>query len=93
MNRKTLLMFAKRINSNSTEEKAKNNLLQLQEILAEQGAAEADIQLVKVITMSVRELKGLPEKPFFTENDIEIAERRARQRIAREEAAASMGRC
>ncbi len=93
MNRKTLLIFAKRIFSSSSQEKAINNLLQLQSILAEQGASEDDIQLVKTMIMSAPELKELAAKPDFTEEDIRIAERRAKERKAREEAAARYSRC
>lgn len=93
MDKKTLLIFAKRIFSSSSETKATVSLRQLKTLLEEQGASEEDIALLEKMIQSAPEMKEAAQKTALTEVDVEIAERRARERKAREEAARYSGRC
>ena len=92
MDKKTLLIFVRRILNGASIEKSKRSLLQLYEILKEQGADESVIKMIEKIIKSVPEMKEFSEKDFLTEADVIIAERRARERIARENAARSYSR-
>ena len=93
MDKKTLLIFAKRIFSSSSETKATVSLRQLKTLLEEQGASKEDIALLETMIQSAPEMKEAAQKAALTEVDVEIAERRARERKAREEAALHRGRC
>ena len=93
MDKKTLLIFAKRIFSSSSETKATVSLRQLKTLLEEQGASKEDIALLEKMIQSAPEMKEAAQKAALTEVDVEIAERRARERKAREEAALHRGRC
>lgn len=93
MDKKTLLIFAKKIFNNSSETKAIVSLRQLQTLLEEQGASPKDIALLEQMIQSAPEMKETAQKTVLTELDVEIAERRARERKAREEAARNRGRC
>lgn len=93
MDKKTLLIFAKRIFSSSSETKATVSLRQLKTLLEEQGASKEDIALLEKMIQSAPEMKEAAQKTALTEVDVEIAERRARERKAREEAARYSGRC
>ena len=93
MDKKTLLIFAKRIFNSSSETKAMVSLRQLKTLLEEQGAPKGDIALLEKMIQSAPEMKEAAQKAILTEADVEIAERRARERKAREEAARYRGRC
>lgn len=93
MDKKTLLIFAKRIFNSSSENKAMVSLRQLKTLLEEQGAPKSDIVLLEKMIQSAPEMKEAAQKAVLTEVDIEIAERRAKVRKAREEAARYSGRC
>lgn len=93
MDKKTLLIFAKRIFNSSSEIKAMVSLGQLKTLLEEQGAPKGDIALLEKMIQSAPEMKEAAQKAVLTEVDVEIAERRARERKAREEAARNRGRC
>lgn len=93
MDNKTLLLFAKRIFNSSSETKAIVSLRQLKTLLAEQGAPQGDIALIEKMIQSAPEMKEAAQKPLLTEVDVQIAERRATERKAREEAANYRGRC
>lgn len=93
MDKKTLLIFAMRIFSSSSETKATVSLRQLKTLLEEQGASKEDIALLEKMIQSAPEMKEAAQKAALTEVDVEIAERRARERKAREEAASYRGRC
>lgn len=93
MDKKTLLIFAKRIFNSSSEYKATVSLWQLKTLLEEQGAPIDDIALLKKMIQSAPEMKEAAQKAILTELDVEIAERRAKERKAREEAARYRGRC
>ena len=93
MDKKTLLIFAKRIFNTSSESKAAVSLRQLKTLLEEQGASKGDIALLDRMILSVPEMKEAAQKADLTEEDVTIAERRARERRAREEAARYRGRC
>ena len=93
MDKKILLIFAKRIFNSSSENKAMVSLRQLKTLLEEQGAPKSDIVLLEKMIQSAPEMKEAAQKAVLTEEDIEIAERRAKERKAREEAARCRGRC
>ncbi len=93
MENKTLLIFAKRIFSTSSVEKAKLSLTQLKMILEEQGAPQSDIHLLDEMINSAHEMKQMSDKQFFTDSDIKIAARRAEERRRREMEARNRGRC
>ena len=93
MDKKTLLIFAKRIFNSSSETKAMVSLRQLKTLLEEQGAPKGDIALLEKMIQSAPEMKEAAQKAVLTEVDVEIAERRAKERKAREEAARNRGRC
>ncbi len=94
MDKKTLLIFAKRIFDSSSKEKATRVLEQLRAILIEQGVKSDCIGLIDTMISDAPEMKEIAaQKPFLTEEDIKIAERRADERRAREALAASQGRC
>jgi hypothetical protein len=93
MDTKTLLAFTRRILSSSSTEKATISLNQLQRLLEEQGAPKSHILLLQKVMLSVPEMKQQAQNGTLSEADIEIAYRRARERIAREEAAMRYGRC
>ena len=93
MDKKILLIFAKRIFNSSSENKAMVSLRQLKTLLEEQGAPKSDIVLLEKMFQSAPEMKEAAQKAVLTEEDIEIAERRAKERKAREEAARCRGRC
>ncbi|MBE5943238.1 MAG: hypothetical protein E7264_11985 [Lachnospiraceae bacterium] len=93
MDKKTLLIFAKRIFNSSSEIKAMVSLRQLKSLLEEQGAPKEDTALLEKMIQSAPEMKEAAQKATLTEVDVEIAERRARERKAREEAARNRGRC
>lgn len=93
MDKKTLLIFAKRIFNSSSETKAILSLRQLKMLLEEQGAPIGDIALLEKMIQSAPEMKEAAQKAVLTEEDVEIAERRTKDRKAREEAARYRGRC
>ena len=93
MDRKTLLIFAKRIFNSSSENKATVSLRQLKTLLEEQGAPKDNIALLEKMIQSAPEMKETAQKAVLTETDVEIAERRAKERKAREAAAIYRGRC
>lgn len=93
MDKKTLLIFAKRIFNSSSETKAMVSLRQLKTLLEEQGAPKGDIALLEKMIQSAPEMKEAAQKEILTEADVEIAERRANLRKIREEAARYRGRC
>lgn len=93
MDKKTLLIFAKRIFSSSSSSKAILSLRQLKTLLEEQGAPKGDIALLEKMIRSAPEMQEVVRKEVLTEADVEIADRRAKERKAREEAAAYRGRC
>ena len=93
MDKKTLLIFAKRIFNSSSETKAMVSLRQLKTLLEEQGAPKGDIALLEKMIQSAPEMKEAAQKAVLTEVDVEIAERRSKERKAREEAARYRGRC
>lgn len=86
---KTLLIFAKRIFSSSSETKAVVSLLQLKMLLEEQSASKDDLDLLEKMIQSAPEMKDVAKKTVLTE----IAERRSNERKARAEAARYVGRC
>ena len=75
MDKKTLLIFAKRIFNSSSENKAMVSLRQLKTLLEEQGAPKSDIVLLEKMIQSAPEMKEAAQKAVLTEVDIEIAER------------------
>ena len=93
MEKKTLLIFAKRILSSSSEEKARKSLLQLMELLKEQGAEKNAIDLLDKMIQSIPEMKEASQKAVLTELDVETAQKRAHERRVREAAARCIGRC
>lgn len=93
MDKKTLLIFAKRIFNSSSKTKAMVSLCQLKTLLEEQGAPKGDIALLEKMIQSAPEMKEAAQKAVLTEVDVEIADRRAKERKAREEAARQYGRC
>ncbi len=93
MDKKTLLIFAKRIFNSSSENKATVSLRQLKTLLEEQDAPKDNIALLEKMIQSAPEMKETAQKAVLTEADVEIAERRAKARKAREEAARYRGRC
>ena len=93
MDKKTLLIFAKRIFNSSSVNKATASLRQLKTLLEEQGAPKEDIALLEKMLQSVPEMKNLDSKAVLTEEDVKIAYRRAKERKEREEAARYSGRC
>ena len=93
MDKKTLLIFAKRILSGSSREKAAVSLRQLQLLLEEQGAPSDHIGLLEEMLQSIPEMQKASSGAILTEADVHIAHRRARERILREEAAKNYGRC
>ena len=93
MDKQTLLIFAKRIFSSSSTAKAMASLNQLKRLLEEQGAPVADIALLTSMIRSAPEMKAMAQQPVLTERDVEIAERRAKEREDRERAARHYGRC
>ena len=93
MDKKTLLIFAKRIFNGSSTTKAMMSLRQLKTLLEEQGAPTGDMALLEKMIQSAPEMKEVSQKAVLTEIDVEVAERRAKERKAREEAARNRGRC
>lgn len=93
MDKKTLLIFARRIFNSSSEIKAMVSLRQLKALLEEQGAPKEDIAMLEKMIQSAPEMKKAAQKAVLTEADVEIAERRAKERRAREEAARRYSRC
>ena len=93
MDRKTLLAFAEKILSGSSEKKAMISLRQLQQILEEQGAPASERELLGKMLGGMPEMLEAPKNHVLTEEDIEIACRRATERRIREEAARYRGRC
>ena len=93
MNKKILLIFVKRILNSGSEEKASISLRQLKTLLEEQDAPKDTIDLLEQIIQSVPEMKEAARNAVLTEEDIKIAERRARERKARWIAARPYGRC
>ncbi len=93
MDKKTLLIFAKRIFNSSSEMKAKVALRQLQTLLKEQGESQSKIDLIEKMISSAPEMKEMAQKVILTEDDVNIAKRRADERRQREEAARHYGRC
>ncbi len=93
MDEKTLLVFAWKIFSSASEEKAKIALKQLKRLLEEQGASMKNIYLINKMIDSVPEMKEASKQGFWTKEDIETAARRAVMRKAREQAAQYHGRC
>lgn len=49
--------------------------------------------MIEKMIQSAPEMKEASKKAVLTEIDVEIAERRAKERMAREEAARNRGRC
>ena len=93
MDQKTLLIFAKRILSSSTNLKAETVLRQLQALLQEQGASQREIALLEKMIQSVPEMRQMADKKVLTEADVIVAERRAMERKRREADAMRHGRC
>ena len=93
MDKNTLLIFAKRIFSSSSEAKAVMSLRQLKTLLEEQGAPRGDIALLDKMIASAPEMKAAANRATLTEADVEIADRRAKERQARDAAASYRGRC
>ena len=93
MDKQTLLIFAKRIFNSGSLNKALLSLNQLKALLEEQGAPRDSIDLLKTMINSAPEMKDAATKPTLTEFDVEVAQRRANERKAREEAARAYGRC
>lgn len=94
MNKNTLLLFIDRIISNGSQEKALCSLKELQKIINQQKPSSSDIaELINKAVKSLPEIKSETYTHTMTEEDIEIAYRRALVRIQREEAAQYRGRC
>ena len=93
MNRSTILIFAKRIFSSSSVQKATASLLQLKTLLEEQGAPKSDIDLLNKMIQSAPEMREIAKASNLSLEDVQIAERRAAERRQRELAARSYGRC
>lgn len=93
MDKKTLLIFAKRILNSCSIDKSVISLRQLKTLLEEQGAPKDEIDLLVNMIQSVPEMKDAAKKAVLTEADVQIAARRARERKLREEAARYHGRC
>lgn len=93
MDTQTLMIFVKRILAGSSVLKATSSLGQLKKILTEQGAEEKVLQLLEKIITSIPEMKQLLRQTPLTEDDVEIAHRRALDRIEREKMASRYNRC
>lgn len=93
MDTQTLMIFVKRILAGSSVLKATSSLKQLKKILTEQGAGEKELQLLEKIITSIPEMKQLLRQTPLTEDDVEIAHRRALDRIEREKMASRYNRC
>ena len=93
MTKDSLLLFMKRILANGTEEKSNMVLNQLKEILSEQKADYAMIALINKTLESLPEAKTASRADSFSEEDLQIAFRRAADRKRREMEAAYYGRC
>ena len=77
MDQKQLMKFIQHIIENSSYEKAKASLGELQRILRQQLASEELLQLIQIAWSSVPELKEDVKKGYLTEQDIEHAHIRA----------------
>lgn len=94
MDKKTLLIFAKRIFNSGSVEKGMLTLGQLKCILMDQGADPECLLLLDKMISSACEMKEISAKTtLLSENNVNIAHRRACERKAREEAARNYGRC
>ncbi len=93
MDTQTLMIFVKRILAGSSVLKATASLGQLKKILTEQGAGEKELQLLEKIITSIPEMKQLLRQTPLAEDDVEIAHRRALDRIEREKTASRYNRC
>ena len=93
MNKKTLMKFIQQISEKSSVFKAKLSLNELKRVLEQQNVSEEMIEIVRIAIESIPEVKGASEKGELTEEDLKIAHSRAKDRIAREEAARAYGRC
>ncbi len=93
MDKKVLLLFAKRIFNRSHITKATYNLNQLKQILIAQNAPNDCIRLIVDMIDSAPEMALAAQKDVLTEEDVKIAKRRADERKFREEAASKYCRC
>lgn len=93
MDRNTLLIFAKRIFDSGSTTKANLSLLQLKTLLEEQGSSEDNIRLIDRMLACLPEMQEISKKDALSMHDIQVAERRANERKAREAAARHYGRC
>lgn len=93
MDRKTLLIFAKRILTSGSVSKAKLGLESLKFLREQQGANEWEIKLLTKMLDSLPEVQEVAKETAFTEEDVLIAARRAQSRKEMEELARLYGRC
>lgn len=93
MNSKILLIFVKRILNSGSEAKASMSLYQLKTLLEGQNAPKDTIDLLEKIIRSIPEMKEAARNAVITVEDVKIADRRAQERKAWEEAARHYGRC
>ena len=93
MDKKTLLIFAKRIFNSGSREKAVLSLRELKRLLIVQGAPETYVTLIEEMVDSAQEMQTIANKPVLTEQDVQIAHARTLDRRRREEEARHYGRC
>lgn len=93
MNKEALLVFMQRILENGSAEKAGVSLKQLATILEQQNADPEWIGLVNRTLYGIPEAQEAAKNQILTEEELDIAHRRAEDRRLREAAAALQGRC
>ena len=93
MNKDTLLAFIQRILKNGSDLKSGIALKQLLTILESQNADPSMIKLVQSTLEGIPEAKEAAKAKILTEEMLQIAFRRAKDRRRREEEAARQGRC
>lgn len=94
MDKKTLLIFMKRILDSGSQVKSNVALKQLRNILSEQGADRELVKIVDDAIDSMPEVKDMAKlKASLTESDLKIAAGRAEDRRRRAAESANRGRC
>ena len=92
MDNKTLFLFMKKILSGTSQDKARQSLGQLKQIYVAQGD-ERTGKLIQDAINSLPESQQVAKGTVFTQQELNIAVRRAEARRAREAAARQYGRC
>ncbi len=93
MTKDSLILFMKRILENGSESKSCISLNQLKEILETQNADKALVDLVRQTLLSLPEAKAAAKESTFSEESLQIAIRRTKERKRREAEMANRGRC